>query len=418
MRGFALATSLVWMAAIGLCLGGCSQPPRTNALHPAPDAGDAPVTLDWKVIKAPGRELPTLTAVWARGDDVYASSAAPNWPATVVSSHDHGRSWTAVTLGHTDIVLRGVAADASNRAFAVGFQLGDGFVPFVAASGDGGMTFAALSTSFSGHPHAVWVDPTLGVLIVGADAGGGFFARSTDAGATWTEAPVPGAVDLNALWVSSEGEIFVAGAERLVSEGGAVAGGSSDGGPDGSAAAEALHGLQGLIVRSDDGGATWSAVLSGTPPLGPGWTGPGPGTTPAVLFAISGTADGTRIVATGDLLTVAESTDHGATWSVDAGYPTSLTTPERFAGDQITGVWVADGTSAPYMAAGLYSGQSGGLLRGIGYPTGLVDGAAGGFDVFFASIDGDPAVYGVTGTGPGDGWAVGGNGLIAHGVPR
>jgi hypothetical protein len=382
-RVLGLTTFSFWVATIALSGGGCSHPPRTSALPPARDAGGTPIALDWKVVKAPGPDLPTLTAVWARGNDVYASSAAPNWPATVVSSHDHGRSWTSVTLGQTDTVLRGVAADASNRAFAVGFQLGDGFVPFVATSGDGGKTFTALSTSLSGHPHAVWVDPALGVLIVGADAGGGFFARSTDAGATWTEALVPNAVDLNALWLSNQGEIYVAGAARLPTDGGAVAGGPSDGAaPDGSAPTEALHGLEGLIVGSDDGGASWSAVLSGTPPLGPGWTGVGPGTTPAVLFAISGTADGARIVATGDLLTVAQSTDHGATWMVDDGYPASLTTPERFGGDQITGVWVADGASAPYMAAGLYLGQGGSLLRGIGYPTGFVDGGAGDFDVF------------------------------------
>ncbi len=417
MRGPALAT-FSWMASIGLSAAGCSLPPRMNAVPSATDAGSAPVILDWTIARAPGPALPTLAAVWARGSDVYASSAAPNWPATIVSSHDRGRSWTTVTVGQSSTVLRGVAADGANRAFAVGFQLGDGSVPFVATSTDGGKTFAALSVSWSGHPHAVWVDAALGVLIVGADSGGGFFARSTDAGATWTAAPVPGAVDLNALWVSPQGEIFAAGAERLAADGGAASGGPSDGAaPDGSAATEALNGLQGLIVRSSDGGLTWSAVLSGTPPLGPGWTPSGPGTTPAVLFAISGTTDGARIVAAGDLLTTVESTDDGATWTVDDGFPASLTTPERFAGDQITGVWVADGTSAPYMAAGLYLSGSG-LLRGIGYPIGFVDGVPGGLSIFSDSIPGDPAIYGVTGVGSSDGWAVGENGLIAHGVPR
>ena len=424
MRAPALTTSRFWTAVIGLSVGGCSHPPSTTTVHPTSDAGTAPVALDWKVVKAPGPELPTLAAVWARGDDVYASSAAPDRPATVVSSHDHGRSWTAVTLGQADTVLRGVAADASKRVVAAGFQLGDGFIPFVATSADGGKAFAALPVAWSGHPHAVWVDAALGVLIVGADAGGGFFARSADAGATWTKALVPDAADLNALWVSPQGEIYAAGAERLTTDGGTISDSLSDGGAsdvspsDGSAATKALHGLQGLIVRSNDGGTTWSALLSGTPPLGPGWTGPGPGTTPAVLFAISGSADGARIVAAGDLLTVAQSTDHGTTWIVDDGKPTSLTTPERFVGDQITGVWVADQTSAPYLAAGLYLGQNGGLLRGIGYPIGLIDGGAGGDEIFRDSIDGDPAVYGVTGTGPADGWAVGQNGLIAHGVPR
>lgn len=417
-------TSFFWVAAIALSAASCSQPPSRNALHPVADGGNAPVTLDWKVVRPPGPELPTLAGVWARGDDVYASSAAPDRPATVVSSHDHGRSWAAVSLGQADTVLRGVAADASRRVVAVGFQLGDGFIPFVATSADGGKAFAALPVAWSGHPHAVWVDAALGVLIVGADAGGGFFARSADAGTTWTKVGVPNAADLNALWVSPQGEIYAAGAERLAADDGAIAGSPSNGGAtdgglsDASAATEALHGLQGLVVRSDDGGTTWSAVLSGTPPLGPGWTGPGPGTTPAVLFAISGTPDGARIVATGDLLTVAQSTDHGTTWVVDDGYPPSLTTPQRFAGDQITGVWVVDEMSPPYMAVGSSLGQSEGLLRGIGYPTGFVDDASGGLDTFFDSIEGHPAVYGVTGAGPGDGWAVGENGLIAHGVPR
>lgn len=67
-----LTMSAACVAALSLTPSGCSLPPRANGPLPAMDAGlgNVDLTLNWKVVRAPGPDLPTLAAVWARGDDV------------------------------------------------------------------------------------------------------------------------------------------------------------------------------------------------------------------------------------------------------------------------------------------------------------------------------------------------------------
>ena len=90
----------------------------------------------------------------------------------------------------------------------------------------------------------------------------------------------------------------------------------------------------GVVVRSDDNGNTWTTVTA----------------TPSKLSAISGTSDGSRVIAVGDGYTQVESADSGASWSVYNGaYPANY----ENGASSFSSVWLPAGNlSAPYIAAG------------------------------------------------------------------
>ncbi len=124
-------------------------------------------------------------------------------------------------------------------------------------------------------------------------------------------------------------------------------------------------------------------------------------TAPARLHAISGTADGQRIVAVGAEYTEIESNDGGATWHVDSGSP----------GDQgprlsdLGSVWVPDATTAPFIAAG----NAPYVVRSVSE---IIDGSGQpGIETWEQLPDTGPGLeegaVAVAGRGPSDVWAVG-----------
>jgi hypothetical protein len=217
---------------------------------------------------------------------------------------------------------------------------------------------------------------------VGFTSAGGFFVRSADGGNTWSSVAVPGTTWLDGVWTTASGTIYACGEAALPS-------GSLDGGADASADAGGPTALDpyGVVVRSDDGGGTWTTLT----------------TSPAPLHAISGSTDGQHIVAVGYGYTEIESADAGASWQVDCGSD-YVNKPFSVFG----GVWVQDATTAPFIAAGNapYVVRS---VSGCGGPgqsietweplpdIGLGDAASGI----------EAGVIGVAGTSPTNIWAVG-----------
>jgi photosystem II stability/assembly factor-like uncharacterized protein len=163
---------------------------------------------------------------------------------------------------------------------------------------------------------------------VGFASDGGFFVRSTDGGTTWSRVSVAGTQALVALWTTASGTIYACG--QAASASAPPDSGTDDGGTDAGAAGVDVA-PAGVVVRSDDGGNTWTTVT----------------TAPASLFAISGTSDGQRIIAVGFGFTEIESTDGGATWHVDCGRNDNSA---RYSG--LGSVWVPDAQSDPFIAAG------------------------------------------------------------------
>jgi photosystem II stability/assembly factor-like uncharacterized protein len=313
------------------------------------DAGNVSAS-DWTMVVHPVSDV--YMAVWLDAPDtIYAvarddPSEDNGTSYSVASSHDDGKTWTTVPLTDSSSPLLSIAAVGPTDVYAVGFtydytDLIDS-PPVVAKSTDRGATFTLLHPSFAGGFFAVAADGAGNPIGVGYDSGGGFFLRSTDGGATWSRTRVPGTEALYALWTTASGTIYACGQAASASaspDGGADAGrpdagsnAGSDAGSDGGGDGGAGAGPGGVVVRSDDGGNTWTTLT----------------TAPAPLLALSGTSDGQRIIAVGAGYTEIESTDAGATWYVHCGSDDD--TGDQYSG--FSGVWVPDAQSAPFIAAG------------------------------------------------------------------
>jgi photosystem II stability/assembly factor-like uncharacterized protein len=311
------------LALLGLTLASACQPEPATAK----DAGSVTAAAGWEMIIPPGARTYGAVALGTPGT-IYALTNDSVY--SVRSSHDDGKTWTTVDLTDTTSSMLSVAAVGSTDVFAVGYAHIDPNVdppPLVAKSTDRGATFTLLHpTTFRGVFSAVADDGAGNPIGVGYDESGGFFVRSTDGGATWSQVPVPATGQLFALWTTASGTIYASG-DAIASP----PDGGTDAGVDaGSGNADPFAAYTGLIVRSDDGGATWTTVV----------------TSPSSLFSISGTPDGQRIVAVGFAFNEVESTDGGATWRVDCGRNDTRVRDSDFAS-----VWVPDATSSPFIAA-------------------------------------------------------------------
>jgi hypothetical protein len=260
---------------------------------------------------------------------VYVVGGAESY--AVQSSHDSGASWTTTQLADSRARLFAVAVADRSTLYAVGDAHAVADVsleqPFVAKSTDGGATLGLTYPSFAGGLYDVAVDAGGNVLAVGGAGDGGFFVRSTDGGASWTRTVVPGTIYLNAIWVSPDGGIYACGAGRTPSSSADGGDGGDDGGDGASDAAAAPIGV---LFRSNDGGASWAEVVAA----------------PGALSAVSGTTDGARVTAVGVGYTQVESRDHGATWTLVSGTAAAAAARQG----PLTGVWVPDATSSPYLA--------------------------------------------------------------------
>jgi photosystem II stability/assembly factor-like uncharacterized protein len=331
LRGDALA--LVALVALGGLV--LSSACGSGSGAPGNDAGNVSAA-GWEMIVPPAYPGYTAIALGApgtiyavAGDNLDESNGAGY---SVTSSHDDGKTWTTVGLTDTGSPIVSVAAVGPTDVYAVGYTNAPGGIdpPVVAKSTDRGATFTLLPPTFKGVFNAVAADGAGNPIGVGYASDGGFFVRSTDGGATWSRVMVAGTQTLFSLWTTASGTIYAGGQAASTS---ASPDGGNDGGTDGGTDAGAPGGYvwpPGVIVRSDDGGNSWTTVTM----------------TGSSVFSISGTSDGQRIVAVGFGFTEAESDDGGATWQGGCGRNDNNA---RFT--DLGSVWVPDAQSAPYIAA-------------------------------------------------------------------
>ena len=351
MRGAAL-----WL---GLFCVACSPAPA--ALHGYPD-GAVDQDAGWQGLYTPGANY---VAGWVSAPgDIYAATRPMN-AVEIVSSHDGGKTWGYAYV-HDDAAfrspLRSLTAVGASNVYAAGSEYDDAGVegaPFFAVSTDGGQTFGITHPAFPGVVTAITADASGDLLAVGSAGDGGFFVRSADGAATWTRAAVPGTSALNGIWVAGDGTIYACGAV------------------DASAPDAGARPVPGVVVRSMDGGATWAAVAQA----------------PVSLTALSGTTGG-RIVAVGSGYTEIELSAGASDWVVRAGDPSTVSDTAGL----LASVWVADDTSAPYIAV-----NAGYLIRAVSTDPGKIP------SVSFENLAsrGEPGAISVAGTGPGDVWAFG-----------
>ena len=172
------------------------------------------------------------------------------------------------------------AASDGKRLWTVGgtTEIQSGNV--IAESVDGGKTWSALRSGST-------VDQLYGIF--GTSDGArlwtvgnqGTLLESDDGGKTWVARDSRTNADLRSISGTSDGKHLWAVGGRWYNPGG-----ESD---------------VGVIVQSDDGGASWKARLSGAP---------------GILQSIFGSSDGRRLIAVGEVGTLLQSNDGGATWMV------------------------------------------------------------------------------------------------------
>jgi hypothetical protein len=310
------------IALLGLALSAACQTEPASAK----DAGNGGAG-GWEMIVPPGGPGYAAVSLGAPGT-VYALTNSNGSLHSVSSSHDDGKTWNTVDVTDASAPLFSIAAIGATEVLAVGFT-SDGTnspPPLIARSMDGGASFTLLHpTTFTGAFSAVAADGAGNPIGVGSAGGVGFFVRSGDGGDSWSRVPVPGTEALWSLWTTSSGTIYACGQAAIPSADGGTDAGGIDGGTAGPYAA-----ITGVVVRSDDGGSSWTTMAR----------------SPSSLFSISGTPDGQRIVAVGYAFNQVESTDGGATWHVECGRNDTSIRYSDFAS-----VWVPDAQSAPFIAA-------------------------------------------------------------------
>jgi predicted CXXCH cytochrome family protein len=295
---------------------------------------------------------------------------------TIRATVDRGSSWTTQTAG-TSADLHGVAVSADGSR---GWVVGDAGT--ILGTSDGGATWVPQTSSTSERLTAV---STVGDGRVWAVGDNGTMKRTVDGGATWTDVTVPGAARLNGVtfvdaltgWVSGEA---VGGAAFLRK--------TTDGGLTWAVQAvpttRSLYGVTfvsattgwvvgdgGTILRTSDGGDTWTDQSTGTLDLRDA--------------AMWGAGDAVAVGLNGRMLRTADS---GTTW----GGPTPATT------SSIGGIAFSDAYTGVAAAAG-------GALAFTG------DGGGSWQPVASASVD----LHGVDAAGAGGGfWAVGDGGTIVR----
>ncbi len=174
---------------------------------------------------------------------VACSDAKHGWAVggdTIVTTGDGGKTWTTHRQGSG--FLRAVACSDSQHVWATGSQ-GDGNLPLVLASSDGGATWTELHVAVHGNLIRVaFVDSRHG-WIVGGDENGptSFILATTDGGAHWhVQYRAAWPIQLPGLAASDPRHAWVVGWTQ----------GSTNRTP-------------GLIIATTDGGVHWKTQLSG-----------------------------------------------------------------------------------------------------------------------------------------------------------
>lgn len=259
-------------------------------------------------------ERADLFSVAARGELI----AAAGYFGTVIVSRDGGASWSVPNTG-TDEPLYAVALGADEEIWAAG-RAG-----VVIRSEDGGATWARRPTPFDRHVFGLHATAPGVVLAVGDY---GLQLRSTDGGAHW--ACIPREQDVILGRIASAGEDAIGAGEFGTLERlprGIPPGrrGELRGVPpdlylfdvwsDADGVIGVAVGLGGAVVRSEDGGATWSRVAV---PF------------ERDLFGVGGS--GARVVVSGEGGLLALSEDAGRTFRrIDSPIATVTLTDVEFA---------------------------------------------------------------------------------------
>jgi photosystem II stability/assembly factor-like uncharacterized protein len=288
-------------------------------------------------------------------------------------------AWTPQTSG-TGSALYGVWGSSGSDVWAVG--LGS----TILHTTDGGMSWGLVtSVPFSGDWYAVGGSSANDVFIVST---AGTAIHSADGGASWTNVSTPSRSAMAILGFPS-GDVYILGAAELAHtiDGGITwdtitppTGGDMMSAVWGSSASELyVAGASGLILRTSNGGMTWTATI-------------GPST---FLNGVGGTSNGSDVYIVGDSNCVLHSSDHGATWTLQTSPLSAITGFMAVTAPSADDV-IAVGATGTAMLAAIASNDSGvtWTQANVGTPYGL---------------------HAIWAAGPQDIFAVGSHGTILHG---
>jgi photosystem II stability/assembly factor-like uncharacterized protein len=251
----------------------------------------------WTAMQSPAASR-RLNGVWGAGPtQVYAVGDEG------VLLRYGGNVWSALRTPDPDATLRGIHG-AGSRVMAVGTRRnGSRYDAWLVSSADGGATWSEQSVAGTTNRqlNGVWISGST-IVAVGLEVNAatgrydGLVLRSADGGGTWTTTVHPGAEyrNLRGVWVEGS-TVVVVGQEQ--DEAGLL--------------------TRSVILRSTDGGATWSETLSTGPDsryLSAVWGRDG------VVYAVGPHAADADAKGRGLIL---RSTDGGATWA-ETLHPSSV----------------------------------------------------------------------------------------------
>lgn len=239
---------------------------------------------------------------WADNNLVYTAGAGGGTKST-----DGGQTWTTMPT----LAINGTGRDIQFIDASNGFLVGTSTFR-MSSTTDGGQTWVMNSNLPSTTYYAVHAFSTNKIIVAGS-ANGGFNVRiTTDGGATWTGAAA-GTGTLYALEFTDSLTAYAAGASGKSFK-------STDGGytwaelPSAAASASSIFGMhisgsniflvgdRTFVVRSTDGGATFSAVQFR------------PANIPDIIMR-GVSSSGNTVYISGDNGAFYKSTDNGSTWT-------------------------------------------------------------------------------------------------------
>lgn len=213
--------------------GGNKAPARDDAAvvveAPASDAGTSQVAGDlaWRW------DNPRVTSNNLRG--IWGSSATDIYAVgdhgTILHSRDRGRTWSAEHSG-TDANLRAVWGSGADDVYVVGYDA------TILHSTDAGKTWTAQNSPGRSNLNAVWGSGKRDVYVLDA---AGDVLHSTDAGHKWAtrRSASYGKQQLHGIWGSAENDVYVVGYDEV------------------SDCDHCGFTPRGMVLHTDDGGATW-----------------------------------------------------------------------------------------------------------------------------------------------------------------
>ncbi|HKB02491.1 MAG TPA: SdrD B-like domain-containing protein [Gemmataceae bacterium] len=349
-----------------LVTGGSSAGSQNFGLYQSPDAG-----VTWSAVH---------TAAWPvqRATDIAVSPANPSvivlatQGGGVYRSTDGGATWAFGVDGTAGQTIKSVRFEPGNTTHLLAGAVSFG----VLRSGDGGASFGASSAGIRElHITSTAVNPLdpMELAVAFASGGTGGIYASHDGGQTWTLETVP-AGTWNSLRFAPDGRLYAIGNDGLQRRN--VDGTWTSVGPAGAVGLRVVRfgesesnliyvggsgaGNVAGIWRSTDGGATWTAVYTGSEQhesvadieILPG----GDGQVVIASFTDLDSANGTK----GGVL---RSTDGGVTWTPANTGLTTGTEGNALAvspADPNT-VYLADGDSRGASFGGVYRSTDGGL---------------------------------------------------------